>query len=168
MYVPKILFVTDNESEATKILRWLNSWGYDVNRTKLGDKTLIKSDLLDHDTVLIDLHHTHLKHTMEIINTLTFQGNSPILFITSYGDENFFNHPNFSVIRRPFNPLKLKCTLELYNYKYLLSKTLINSKNKYTDLMKNCDKIVLVVDNTGTIQVITPCAVRYGDVVLMI
>ena len=66
---PKILLITEDAMEATKIIRWLNLWNYIVKSMGFENKLLSPENLLKYNLILVELPNKDNSEVMKVFDT---------------------------------------------------------------------------------------------------
>jgi two-component system, sporulation sensor kinase E len=159
---PKILIVTDDAMEATKIISWVDSWEYAVKIMSFGNKLLSQQTLLKYDLILVDLP---LKDNYEGIKVFDIFKNFidvPVVCVASSGVDLRIDLPkNFFYIAKPIDPKELKLTIEMAIYRHQMERALYDSERKYKLLIENADDPIAIVTYDGTFQLVNKSGAKY-------
>lgn len=114
----KVLIVEDDELYAEQLKLLVEEMGYIVIGHIEHSKDFLKmAYALQPDLILMDIHLPGTKNGIELAQQINSRENIPIIFITSFGDDQTFESAKssrpFAFILKPFSKKKLQRTIEL-------------------------------------------------------
>lgn len=158
----KILIITDDAMEATKIIRWLESWKYAVKIMDFGNKLISIENLLKYDLILVDLPLKDNYDGIEVFNNFKNFIEVPVICMASFWEDYKIDFPkNFFYIAKPIDPKELKLTIEMAMYRHQMEKALYDSERKYKLLIENANDPIAIVKNDGTFLLVNKSGAKY-------
>ena len=158
----KILHISDDAMEATKIIRWLDSWRYDIKIMGFGNKLISRENLIKYDLILVDLPLKDNYDGFKVFNIFNNFIDVPVICIASVEDDYTVDFPkNFFYISKPVDPKELKLTIEMAMYRHQMEKALYDSERKYKVLIENADDPIAIVKNDGTFLLVNESGAKY-------
>jgi len=162
MNEPKILLITDDALAASKIIRWLDSWDYDVDIMGFGNELISNDTTLKYDLILIDLPLKDNFIGMKALNTIKKFKDIPIICTASTEDDNTIDFPEtFFNLEKPVDPKKLKLTVEMAIYRHQMEIALRDNERKYKLLVENVDDPIVIIKNDGTFLLVNQSGAKY-------
>jgi PAS domain S-box-containing protein len=159
---PKILLITEDTTEATKIIRWLDSWNYAVKIMGFGNKLISPENLLKYDLILVELPLEDNYEGIKVFDNFKDFIDVPVTYIASCVDGYKIDFPkNFLYIEKPINPKELKVTIEMAIYRHQMEMALYESERKYKILIENADDPIAIVRNDGTFLLVNKSGAKY-------
>ena len=161
MHDLETLLITDDVIEASKIIRWLDLWGYNVKTTRFSNNQFFSEYLLNNDLILIDMANDDENIGMEVLEIIKQNIKVPVIYFSS-ADEKLLNLPeSLPCIKKPVNPKELKLTMEMELYKSKMEWALHQSEKKYKLLVENADDPIAIISKDGEFVLVNPSAARY-------
>jgi PAS domain S-box-containing protein len=162
MVNPKILHITEDAMEATKITRCLDSWNYIVKITGFENKQILTQNLLKYDLLLVDLPIKTNYNGIEVFDNFKNFIDVPVICLVSRGDDYKIDFPkNFFYIEKPTDPKELKLTIEMAIYRHQMEMALYESERKYKLLIENADDPIAIVKKDGTFLLVNESGAKY-------
>ncbi len=159
---PKILLITEDAMEATKIIRWLNLWNYIVKSMGFENKLLSPENLLKYNLILVELPNKDNSEVMKVFDTFKNFVDIPVICFSSRGDDYKIDfHKNFFYIEKPIDPKELKLTIEMAMYRHQMEMALHESERKYKLLIENADDPIAIVKGDGTFLLVNDSGAKY-------
>ncbi len=159
---PKILLITDDAMEATKIIRWLDLWNYAVKIMGFENKLLSPENLLKYNLILVELPHKDNYEAIKVFDNFRNFIDVPVICFASRGDDYKIDfHKNFFYIGKPIDPKELKLTIEMAMYRHQMEMALYESERKYKLLIENADDPIAIVKNDGTFLLVNKSGAKY-------
>ena len=159
---PNILLITDDAIEATKIIRWLDSWKYTVKIMGFGNKLISPENLLKYDLILFDLPLKDNYDDIKVLDSFDNFIDAPVICMSSFWDDYKIDFPkNFFYISKPIDPNELKLNIEMGMYRHQMDKALYDSERKYKLLIENADDPIAIVKNDGTFLLVNKSGAKY-------
>ena len=150
----KILIVEDEIIIAENIKFTLKKFGYDVSGIVSFGEEAVKIARESHpDLVLMDIKLEGKMNGIEAADIIFKEFEIPIIFLTSYGDENTVKQAvltePYGYILKPFEDRMLCATIEMAFYKHQMEKKLRDSE-KFLKLIIDTDpNLIFVKDKNG-------------------
>jgi two-component system, sporulation sensor kinase E len=158
----KILLLTDDVMEATKIIRCVDSWNYKVKIMGFGNKMISTKILLNYGLILVDLPLKDNYEGIKVFDNFKNFIDVPVVCIASHRDDYRIDFPkNFFYITKPIDPKELKLTIEMAMYRHQMENALYDSERKYKLLIENADDPIAIVKNDGTFLLVNKSGARY-------
>ena len=159
---PKILHITEDAMEATKITRCLDSWNYTVKIMGFENKLVLLENLLKYDLILVDLPLKANYDGINVFNNFKNFTDVPVICLVSRGDDYKIDFPkNFFYIEKPTDPKELKLTIEMAMYRHQMEMALYESERKYKLLIENADDPIAIVKCDGTFLLVNESGAKY-------
>ncbi len=164
----KILIVEDEAITSLDIQRSLETMGFEVVSTASnGIESIQKARDLKPDLILMDIMLKDEMDGIEAAGKISTFFDVPIIYITSYSDENTFKRAKltkpYGFITKPFNYQELRASIEIAIYKHEFDKKLKESEARFHSLYENSFDAILLTKPSGDILAANPAAQKIFD-----
>lgn len=160
MLDPKILLITEDVSEATKITRYIESEGYLVKIINSVKQVLIDEDLLDFDIVFIDVDDGY---DIEILKNYKDVDDVQLILISVYGDLSH-DLQECQIIKKPVDSTELKYAFETAVNNHKMEKPHYDREELYQLLIENSEDPIAVINADGKFLLVNQSAAGYFGV----
>lgn len=164
----KILIVEDEAITLLDLQRSLESVGFKVVSTvSTGEDAIQKAKELKPDVILMDIMLKDKMDGIEAANMISTFVDIPIIYMTSYSDENTFKRAKltkpYGFITKPFNYEELRASIEIAIYKHEVDKKLRESEARFHSLYENSFDVILLTTPDGSILAANHSAEKIFD-----
>jgi PAS domain S-box-containing protein len=155
----RILMVEDELLAVEIISQALIFLGYEVvGVLNSGEEAVVRAAELRPDLILMDIVLSGKMDGIEAAEQITGSHGIPVVFITAYGDDSFFNRAKltepFGYLIKPVEATQLHHSIEMALYKHALNKQLRESENLYRTIFETTGGATMVVAGDDVIRMV--------------
>ncbi len=155
----KVLVVEDEIIVARDICNMLQSLGYKaIGVTSTSEEAIRTAKKKSPHIVLMDIMLQGKMNGVEAADFIYTQLNIPIVYLTSYADENTIQRAKktepFGYLLKPFEERDLQTTIEIALYKFSMERKLKRREKWLSTILKNIGDGVIATDELGRVNFI--------------
>ncbi len=152
----KILIVDDEATIILQLENYINSMGYSVaGIAGTGEESLEMAKKVKPDIILMDIVMPGNIDGIEATKKIKKELNIPVIFITSYTDEELVNRAKhvepFGYIVKPFQESEVRAAVDVALFKKEIEKRLHESEEKYRTMVSTSKDAIVTIDSKGRI-----------------
>jgi PAS domain S-box-containing protein len=154
MSKPKIMIVEDELIVVTNIEKQLKKAGYEIAATAIsGEEAITKTSEVLPDLVLMDVRLAGPMDGVAAAEQIRNQYDIPVVYLTAYADDETLERAKTTdphgYIIKPFEPNKLRSTIEIALYKHRVEKKLKESELRFRTLAASSPVGIFQTDIEG-------------------
>ncbi|MCP5054783.1 MAG: response regulator [bacterium] len=150
----RIMIVEDELIVAKNIENQLNKIGYDIVAIAVtGEDAIVRAAESKPDLILMDIQLSGSMDGVAAAERIYNDSDVPVVFLTAYADEETLQRAKitdpFGYVLKPFEPVKLRTTIEVALYKHRIGQKLKESELRFRTLAASAPVGIFQTDTEG-------------------